>query len=78
MGGDIGRAVAEVGAAATAPEPKRPDHLLRNVRSGMIVAIQGPLSDGMQAQLQSTNPRSGQLVELSDFDVDRYMKGELA
>jgi hypothetical protein len=78
MGGDIGRAVAEVRAAATAPEPERPDHLLRNVRSGMIVAIQGPIGDGMQAQLKASNPRSGDLVELSSYDVDRYMKGELA
>ena len=26
----------------------------------------------------TTNPRSGELVELSDYDIDRYMKGDLA
>lgn len=78
VSGDIDRAVAEVRTAATAPEPKRPDFLLRNVRSGMIQPIYGPLNDGLKAQLKSTNPRSGELEELSDYDVKRYMEGSLA
>jgi hypothetical protein len=78
VSGDIARAVAEVRAAATAPEPKRPDHLLRNARSGNLLPIYGSLNDGMKAQLKTNNPRSGELVELSGYDVDRYMKGELA
>ena len=32
----------------------------------------------MTAQLRTTNPRSGELDELSDHDIDLYMKGELA
>jgi hypothetical protein len=32
-----------------------------------------PLNDGICAQI-----RAGNLVELSDYDVDRYMKGERA
>jgi hypothetical protein len=76
--GDINRAVAEVRAATTAPEPKRPDHLLRNIRSGNIVTIYGELNDGMRAQLRASNPRSGEIEELSDHDIDLYMKGELA
>jgi hypothetical protein len=78
VNGDISRAVAEVRTAAEMPKPKRPDHLLRNERSGMLVPIYGPLSDGMQAQFKSNNPRSGELEELSDHDIDRYMRGELA
>lgn len=77
VSGDIGRAVAEVRAVAQVPEPKRPDHLLRNVRSGMLVPIYGPLNDGMQAQLRTNSPRSADLVELSHHDIDRYMAGEL-
>lgn len=78
VSGDIDRAAAEVRAVATAPEARRPDHLLRNVRSQMLVPIYGTLNDGMQAQLKTNNPRSGDLVELSEYDVDRYMTGELA
>jgi hypothetical protein len=78
MSGDVNRAIAEVRAVAMAPEPRRPDHLLRNARSGMLVPIYGELNDGMKAQLRASNPRSGDLDELSDDDVDRYMKGELA
>jgi len=32
-----------------------------------------PLNDGILSQL-----RTGNLVELADFDVERYWKGELA
>jgi hypothetical protein len=71
MGGDIGRAVAEVRSAATAPESKRPDHLLRS-GSGGLFPMDDPLNDGIRAQI-----RAGNLVELSAYDVDRYMKGEL-
>jgi hypothetical protein len=78
LSGDIGRAAAEVHAAATAPEPRRPDHLLRNVRSQMLVPVYGALNDGMRAQLKTSNLRSGDLGELRpDTDVDRYMKGDL-
>jgi hypothetical protein len=77
MRGDIDRAVAEIRTATTAPERKRPDHLLRNLRSGMLVAITGELNDGMKAQLRTTNPRSGELEELSGHDVEKYMRGEL-
>jgi hypothetical protein len=79
MNGDINQAVTEIRTATKAvPEPRRPDHLLRNVRSGNIVEIYGPLTDGMKAQLRSSNPRSGELDELSDHDIDLYMEGELA
>jgi len=78
MSGDVDRAVAKVQAVATTPEPRRPDHLLRNMLSGNIVPIYGELNDGMKAQLKTTNPRSGQLVELSDHDVNLYMEGRLA
>jgi hypothetical protein len=76
VSGDIDRAIAEVRAATTVPEPRRPDYLLRNVRSGMIVPIHGPLNDGMAAQLKRNNPLSGTLEELSAHDVDRWMRGE--
>lgn len=78
VNGDIDRAVAEVRSVTAAPEPRRPDHLLRNARSGMLVPIFGELNEGMRAQLRSTNPRSGDVDELSDHDIDLYMKGELA
>lgn len=78
VSGDVDRAVAEVQSVTAAPEPKRPDHLLRNLRSGMLVAITGELNDGMKAQLKTTNPRSGELVELDEHDVEKYMRGELA
>jgi hypothetical protein len=78
LGGDIDRAVAEVRTAVTAPEAKRPDHLLRNARSGNLLAITGSQSDVMKGQLKTNNPRSGDLIELDELDVDRYMKGELA
>lgn len=72
MGGDIGRAVGEVRAAATAPESKRPDHLLRG-GSGGLFPMDDPLNDGILSQI-----RAGSLVELSGYDIERYMAGELA
>ena len=39
MSGDIGRAIAKVRSVTATPEPRRPDHLLRNARSGMLVPI---------------------------------------
>jgi hypothetical protein len=72
MSGDVGRAAAEVQVAARAPERKRPGHVLRN-RSGSLFPMDGPLNDGIRTQL-----RTGELVELPDYDVDRYMTGELA
>lgn len=78
MSGDVDRALAEVRMAVKAsPGPRRPDHLLRNIRSGNLVPIYGDLSDGMKAQLRTNSPRSGELVELSEHDVDRFMDGEL-
>ena len=73
MNGDPDRAVAHVRAMIQLPEAKRPDYLLRDVRSGNLVALSAELTDGMRARI-----RSGDLEVLSDFDVDRYMAGELA
>jgi hypothetical protein len=73
VSGDIDRAVAEVQSSAREPEPRRPDHVLRNRRSGMLFTTDGDLGDGMRSQI-----RTGDLIELSGYDVDRYMTGEFA
>lgn len=62
----------EVKAAVQVPEPRRPEHLLRN-REGALFTMDGRLGDGMRAQLAR-----GELTELGSRDIDLYMKGELA
>jgi hypothetical protein len=73
LSGDAERAVAEITTGIAVKEPRRPDHLLRNVRSGTILGMDNPLSEGIRSQLHT-----GDLVELSDYDVERYWKGELS
>ena len=72
VNGDIDQAVAEVQTATTAPEPRRPDHVLRN-RNGALFTMDGPLGDGMLSQI-----RAGDLAELGPREVERWMRGELA
>jgi len=72
LNGDLGRAAAEVQSAVHSPDPKRPDYLLRG-NGGMLIPIHGELNDGMQSHI-----RTGGVQQLPDYDIDRYMKGELA
>jgi len=72
LSGDAERAVAEITTGIAVKEPRRPDHVLRS-GSGGLFPMDDPLNDGILSQL-----RTGDLVELSDYDVDRYMRGELA
>ena len=72
VNGDPDRAVAQVLAAVTLSDPKRPDYLLRG-SGGMLVAITGELSDVMRSQV-----RTGSAQLLSDYDIDLYMQGELS
>lgn len=72
LGGDPDRAVAEIQPVTVRPERKRPDHLIRNRRSGNIIAMTAELNAEMLAQI-----RSGDIEELFGHDVDLYMEGEL-
>jgi hypothetical protein len=71
--GDADRAVAHARPAVDLPEPKRPDYLLRDVRSGNLVPQTGELNAAMHARI-----RSGDLEVLAGYDIDRYMEGEIA
>lgn len=69
---DVEAAVAEVRPVVPLRVEERPEHLLRG-RGGMLVPVHGHLNTHQMAQL-----RSGDLVELGQRDIDRYMAGELA
>lgn len=69
--GDPGRAAAEVRAVTITPGRRRPEHLFRS-KNGMIHSIDN-LNEGLRAQVQS-----GELVELTAYDIDLWMAGELA
>ncbi|WP_042400357.1 hypothetical protein [Streptacidiphilus carbonis] len=69
--GDVERAAGMARPVVEVPAAKRPDHLLRG-RNGVLHPISGDLNNGMQAHV-----RSGEVVPLSDTDVDRWMRGEL-
>jgi hypothetical protein len=70
--GDVERAAYLARPVVEVPAAKRPDHLLKG-RNGVLHAFDGELNTGMQSHL-----RSGELVRLSDVDVEAYMRGELA
>jgi hypothetical protein len=68
---DVERAAGLARPVVQVPAAQRPDHLLRG-RNGVLHPISGVLNSGMQAHV-----RSGELVPLSDVDVERWMRGEL-
>jgi hypothetical protein len=69
--GALEDALAEVRPVVPLRVEERPDHLLRG-RGGMLVPVHGDLNMNQLAQL-----RSGDLVELGQGDIDRYMRGDL-
>ncbi|WP_269858745.1 hypothetical protein [Streptomyces sp. RPT161] len=72
LGGDVEAGVAEVRPVVPLRVQERPDHLLRG-RGGLLVPVHGHINTHQMAQL-----RSGDLVELGQRDIDRWMSGELA
>lgn len=69
--GDVEGGLAEVRPVVPLRVEERPDHLLRG-RGGLLVPVHGHLNTHQLAQM-----RSGDLVELGQADIDRYMAGEL-
>lgn len=72
MSGDPDRAISRMRPATKTAAPRRPDHVLRNTRDGGLFPMDGELTSGYLSQISD-----GTLTELSDYDVARYMAGEL-
>lgn len=71
MVGEPGAAAGMLQAVGERPEPQRPTYLLRG-RGGALHSFD-TLSPAMRAQVAS-----GELEQLSDTDIDRWLAGEIA
>lgn len=72
LAGDVAKAAEIVRPVVEVPEAQRPEYVLRG-RNGLLQPVGAPLNSGMQALI-----RSGEVVLLSEVDIDRWMAGELA
>ncbi|MFC9637142.1 hypothetical protein ACFTZF_01160 [Streptomyces mirabilis] len=72
LGGDVEAAVAEVRPVAALRVAERPERLLRG-RGGALVPLYRDPNTHQLALL-----RSGDLVELGQGDIDRWLRGELS